>query len=351
MPNLTCDDTAFSESEVILAGFITPIVCFFGLFSNLINIGAFLHKTQRSLALNWYLLCLSMSDVVALSSSIAMIAMPVISELTQNVTFETLVNYGIRNAYPIGMIAQTASVYFTVSASAHRFFGVVYPYSTDRYCNERIVRITISSLVLMAVCYNFSRFFELTVGDCISLDNITKTLILPTDLRVNDSYKTMYILWSYTFTMLVFPFAVLICMNIRVICEIHKTRKRHFRLLRSVSCNIEDSHNKLEATKERSTTIMLIGVSLSFLACNLMALVCNLLEILNQKFAYSEAVSISNLLVVVNMSINTLIYWIFSNKFRIAVRAVFLRQSNNNYCEFDGNSKKDISMLTMQTRA
>lgn len=324
--NSTCPQQ-FSTNERLINGLATPLIITLGLLSNLLNVAAFLDKTQRQLALNWYLISLSVSDFVALCSSIVMISLPVFSEASMILSFQNFANYGIVVTYPIGMIAQTASVYFTVASAAHRFVGVVFPFQSAQICSRKSTKITIGSLVIFSLVYNFSRFFELRTDDCLSADNIPYTVVAMTDFRLNFHYKTIYIMWMYTICMLVVPFILLICLNIRVIFEVQKSRRHHLLL----SCGgpaTDDEFSRNEAQKERNTTVMLVGVSLKFLLCNAMALVCNSLELMQvQSEAFSEAVVISNLLVILNMSVNTFIYWSFSSKFRHAAANVICCKS------------------------
>lgn len=181
---------------------------------------------------------------------------------------------------------------------------------------------------IFALAYNLSRFFELSLLHCHSaLYNATVIQVLPSSLRRHPQYVEFYLGWSYTGVMLVVPFLLLIAMNIRVILAVHRTRKRH----QYEMCRTDDNSNNgaKEAAKERSTTVMLVGIVVVFLVCNFLALLANILEILmkaDERLAdaisgpYEQIVSLSNLLVLVNMSVNSLIYLSFSDRYRTLLR-------------------------------
>lgn len=320
-----CQETAVPFRQIILAGVLTPGFISFGLCANLLNISVFSHRTMRESLVNWYLLCLAASDLVSLFCAVFIICLPVIAEWSQTSGLNDVAMWLMPVVYPTAMITQTISVYLTVCVSAHRFIGVCLPFRAADFCTSKNVRTNLVVVFMFGAIYNLPKFFELTSQHCYSHHYNTSTVTMAeSPLRLNQVYIMGYLCWSYTFVMLFIPFLLLILMNIRVIAAVQQTRKRHALLAGS-----DDPGAKMEAAKERSTTVMLIGIVITFLTCNCLALVSNILEIVMREWSflaetlyapYKTICDISNLLVLVNMSLNVFIYLSFSERYRLVAK-------------------------------
>ena len=64
--------------------------------------------------------------------------------------------------YPLGITAQTASVYLTVAATVERYVAVCHPLKTRSLCTYGRARIYVSVVSVFAVLYNLPRFAEIT---------------------------------------------------------------------------------------------------------------------------------------------------------------------------------------------
>lgn len=314
--NSSCNTAGFSGFQVIVSGFLSSLVSVFGVLLNLLNIMVFAHRVKRRINLNLYLLFLSTFDLIALTAALAMISAPVFLELTNDPVGQRRINRLILIAYPIAMIAQTASVYLTVCVSTHRLIEVVFPMQKAKFCDRTTVKFIIFVVILLATTFNVPRFWELEVEECLDSD---KTLVVPTNFRLNSTYIKFYCVWAYTILMLILPFLLLVTFNFRLVKEIRRT-ERHRLDMEYPENMLYSTVKPIDHASYRNTSIMLIGISLSFLICNSMALTSNVLEMLEITVVYSEIVSVSNLLVAISMSINTFIYYAFSSKFRLVLK-------------------------------
>ncbi len=313
----SCDDSTYGSYEVVISGLCVPLLITLGLVANVLNILIFGQRQMRRSLVNWYLAFLSVSDVINLSCATFIIALPVISEVVRSATLHDVTSASLLVAYPMGMVMQTASVYLTVCVSAYRYLGVCYPFQSQRFCTARNVRTSIIGVGISALLYNVSRFFEVRMNHCDSLFyNASVLEVVPSAMRMNGDYIQHYHGWVYTTVMLAIPFLLLIAMNICVIIAVHRTRLRH----QYEMCGTDDNSNldakAKEAAKERSTTIMLIGIVVVFLLCNFLALLSNILEIVKSAVgdevvgpAFTQIVTLSNLSVTANPLINSLIYF------------------------------------------
>lgn len=257
------------------------------------------------------------------------VSFPVLAEWSGSGNLAVFTNYSLFLAYPLGNLTRTVSIYMTVAVSAHRFIGVCFPFKAHEICTRGHVRSLITSIFIFGALYNIPKFLELELNSCYS-EQYSSVIpkIDASDLRLTPTYILGYLGWSNTFTLLIVPFSLLISMNIRVIREVQMMRKRHTSLCASVVGANEQM--RIESAKERSTTIMLIGIVIVFLSCNTLALVSNVLEtILNYsqpemrdwlQVPYRIICDISNFLVMIGMSINMLVYATFSDKYRILLK-------------------------------
>ena len=78
---------------------------------------------------------------------------------------------------------------------------------------------------------------------------------------------------------------------------------------------------QLDEREQRSLTIMQMVVVAVFVICNILAMVSNILEMMNLDGFY--IITVSNLLVTINSSVNLLIYSTFGLTFRNELKRIF----------------------------
>lgn len=326
--NISCPLNPYSLRSTILLGFITPLIILFGLVANVLNFKIFTHKIMRISLLNWYLALLSLSDMLILLTGFFFISLPRIGEYFGKFYLVNLANAMVLVSYPIGLIAQTCSVWLTIFMSAHRFIGVCLPFKSGRICSKKNCRIALITVLVFSLLFNATRFWELRLEECYS-DELNYTLVTPvtTTLRGSELYTHVYMVWCCSIVMFFIPFLLLIGLNTAVIMAIQNTQKLHQSLGTDYSIS-----KKREIAKEVSTSVMLVGVVVVFLVCNTFAFVVNVLEMVDRyrdaddtrsfegSLFFKIMVDVSNCLVMLNAAINILVYCSFSQKFRLLLR-------------------------------
>lgn len=91
-------------------------------------------------------------------------------------------------AYPIGLIAQTGSVWTTVGVTVERYVAVCHPLRARFLCTYRRARIFNIGITLFAVAYNVPRFWEIDVVEAYDADNATSYVAKPSEFRMNKLY-------------------------------------------------------------------------------------------------------------------------------------------------------------------
>jgi len=267
-----------------------------------------------------------------------MLSLPAIYSYTQDdVTgwyYKKLFPYIASWVYGVALIAQTGSIYCTLGVTVERYIVVCFPLRSATICTYGKAKLGVGAIVAFSILYNIPRFFEVSWefstnidGGSISSDdyynvttiiheNTSSTLIpinftstenssaevIPTALRKNSDYISIYMTWMYLVFIWCLPFSGLSVLNLLMFLDVRRSNKRQSTM---------STHEK----NELKLASMLMIVVVVFLICNILPLIVNILE----KFevgSINEVTETSNLLVTINSSVNFFIYIIFGERFK-----------------------------------
>ena len=127
--------------------------------------------------------------------------------------------------YPVGMIAQTGSVYLTLCVTIERYVAVCKPLKARSLCTFGRARIYVLCIGLWAVLYNLPRFGEVTWETQSDPAFGTMMVVTTTPLREDPTYIKVYITWCYLVVMYIVPFFCLAVFNLLIYIEV---RNIHF---------------------------------------------------------------------------------------------------------------------------
>ncbi|CAL8089495.1 unnamed protein product [Orchesella dallaii] len=213
----------------------------------------------------------------------------------------------------ITFIAHTASTYFTIAIAIDRFVAVCLPATARKFCTRKRASFTCVLVLVWSVIFNATRWLEfrtvpieeMQTEGTVSAANATASgyyVMKITELRIDPVYKEVYIFWIYLIVMFILPFVTLSVLNLCIFLGIRKLVK---------------NGAVLTSTQKRDTSfsIMLIGVVLVFLICNVDYLVLDILDYAG--VAFSEFWNyLGNFLLTLNSAVNFLIYCVCGWKFR-----------------------------------
>lgn len=133
--NIDVATTGYQTYNVALIAFLLPIMAVFGIVGNVFNVIVY---TRRSMccSLNYYLAFLAVSDLLVTLSAVFMFTFEALR--SSNTTVKHVYLEGIPYVFPLAMIAQTCSVYYTVAAGVDCFISVVVPRSEKVYCTIKV---------------------------------------------------------------------------------------------------------------------------------------------------------------------------------------------------------------------
>ena len=283
-------------------------------------------------------------------------------------------------SYPSTQIAITASTFMTVAIAHERYLAVRDPMKYSQYMKTphaqvRRLRLYLFIVIVISVAFNIPHFIELevryvevpntnntaldlchqnasskiiasnTTTDSTEIIENSTTILKPTicytALGENPYYLDYYRNWSKLMVTGVIPFLLLMFFNTYIYRAIKKNANRRQRLtssvppsapqrLTSLQQSEQDHQSSIKTGKPLSTStkrkdeenlsMVFVGIVTIFLLCHSLKIILNFYDGFRGKVGATSANriagSFSNFLVVLNSSINMIIYCILNAKFR-----------------------------------
>ncbi|ALC43006.1 FR [Drosophila busckii] len=300
--------------EFWVCGVLINIVGILGILGNVISM-IILSRPQMRSSINYLLIGLARCDTVLIISSMLLFGIPSIYPYTGH--FFGYYNYVypfISPAmFPIGMIAQTASIYMTFTVTLERYVAVCHPLRARALCTYGRARIYFIVCVCFALAYNMPRFWEvLTVSYQLPHSDVVLHCVHPSPLRRNPTYINIYIHWCYLIVNYIIPFLTLAILNSLIYRQVKRANRERQRLSRSEK-------------REIGLATMLLCVVVVFFMLNFLPLVLNISEAFYSVIDH-KVTKVSNLLITINSSVNFLIYIIFGEKFKRIFLLIFFKR-------------------------
>ena len=171
-------------------------------------------------------------DSILILTSILMFGLPAVHAYTTWFSdyFYNVFPYITPVVYPVGMIAQTGSVYLTMCVTVERYVAVCLPLRARVICTFGRARAYVAIIGMFALFYNLPRFWEVThvtknirEHDINTTWNYNITLVEPTDLRNDYYYINVYVNGLYLVIMYIVPFGCLAVFNLLIYLEVSST--------------------------------------------------------------------------------------------------------------------------------
>ena len=183
---------------------------------------------------------LAVCDSLVIVTVILLKGMPLILETSYQV-------YLYPYIYPLMNIAWTTSIYLTVILSLERYLGVCYREVAKQFCTIRKTMLYIAIIVVFSSVYNIPRFKEYQLSEILvrtgydpdlehhdwasgpdwhsnnswyskAYSNVT--VVQETKLLSNPIYVTVYLTWLNFFVRFIFPTALLIFFNFKILKKV-----------------------------------------------------------------------------------------------------------------------------------
>lgn len=328
---------SLATTRILVQKIFVPIISMLGLFGNLLSIRVLTHRSMVS-STNCYLTALAIFDVLYVVFSFTLSL-----KHYDAIKADAVYNYW----FPVGRvltdICSNVSVCLTVTFSLERLVAVSYPMKGRVLCTPKRARLITAVVVIFAILCTTPEFFE-TKLVVTKRENVTIVKQVPSKMAKTDGYRIGYYNF-FVFTFTILPLILLSTFNgmlLKTVFAAMKIRRRMiYTALRSAKGRRQTEQNRI--------TIMLIIVVIVFLICQFPYAVLLLYGIYldtnsitlsqNGRNRMRIAGNIVNLLVLVNASINFVLYSVMSTKFR-KVCARLLR------CLYDSRGRDPVTDFT-----
>lgn len=334
-----------------------PLLTFFiimGVFGNALCVKAFMNTKRRAAAaINAYLIVLAAWDLALVVTSFFLYNLTVL-------LFDHVPIYGnYVRTYPslfsMANASHTASIWVVVAMASERYFALCYPLKHRRATLDHATRArrTLICISVLSILISVPKFFEVRLGECTDVDTgWNTTYVTSSELRRNQAYSILYIVIGGLLFHSLAPFSILVILSIRVIIEVRrgdvlhrqisvrrskktmvksstetsmpvsdgsrKCRRNSSKL--SSAANVERSNSK-KWSENKAHEILPLVVVAKFFICHTLPTVLDIFERLTSEENFEGPiidllVDVSNALVVMNSSVNFILYAACSVHFR-----------------------------------
>ncbi|TRY69570.1 hypothetical protein TCAL_07634 [Tigriopus californicus] len=323
--------------STICEGILSVIVGICGLMGNGATI-AVLSRPAFKETFHKLLVCLSLFDSLFIGSGLLIYA---IRAHKLYLDGPTEVHYLFILLYPMANISLYGSIYVTMAISIERYLGVCYPVQSRTRPRRHLI-IYLIPVVLFAVGFNLPKAFETKVVEVQDGNNHTRFQAMNSNFSTNTNYTHYYKVWSNLIVTTVIPLSVLIFCNVGIFVTLRKSRKSMF----GVS---NQRRQTVQQKNENGLAIILVGIVLVFMVCHASRFFLAFYHVsvseTTQRCLESEprnadseppewlyiVSAINHLMLMINSSVNFLIYCAVGSRFRNALTCRLSNRSSSRY--------------------
>ncbi|XP_064641694.1 FMRFamide receptor-like [Lineus longissimus] len=299
-------------SRFIVDVVIVGIMILIGFIGNMLSF-VVLHKDKNWSTTHFLLQCLALADTLFLCGCMMFQTLFSIKPyLNVFEEYHEVFPYILPYLYPLGLMAQTARNWITVTVTVDRFIAIRFPLKSNRISTIKNMRITVTFVVIGAILFNIPRFFASSVEEQFDACTNTTSIVNIENEKFSKSptYRIFYGIVLYFIFIVVGPLLLLVILNINLMVIIHRSNKQRSRMAKV-------SPNSQKADVNR----MLISVISVFIICEAPSVVYQVLWMTNSPQAIL-IMPFTNMLVTLNSSINFFIYCLAGQKFRKILRSI-----------------------------
>lgn len=298
---------------------ITPALCAFGILCNIINLIVLCHKQMRG-STNCFLTALAVSDMMLLAMQIGPIIVSTENLVGYSRKYIIASRYLIIIRYVTSNFFITCTSWLTVAVTIERFIAIRFALKAKIMCTIYRAKVAIITIFITSFVFHFSKWFEYGVNKDIT--NPKPVILLP----LSHSKSYMSFMHSTNITIAVF------------IPEISLSILNTLLVFFLVKHNASTKHMKKQTSQEIAhITTIVITMVLVFMMCHSIGLylaIC--ISIYDRSTVLNTPIgvrlrAINNFLVLINSSVNFILYTAISQRFRSTMKCIFLSWTKPGY--------------------
>lgn len=318
---------------------LVPLVVSFGIVGNILSLAVLTRKEMAS-PTNCFLTALAISDL-----SLLLLQVPTFfglnAALAATAGFKLFLRYYTVVMYVMTNVFLTCTCWLTVAVTVERFLSLRFMMHPRLVCSLQRAKRAVLAVFFASFLFHFSKFFEYVPNT----DLRQPRPLLPTELSLSQAYDTAMHVANITLAALL-PIVALVIFNTFLVYFLATHRRRMLRHKARKAAGQVSGSGSVSAGASTSTTsgggttsVDMLHVSGVVVAVVLVFVVCHSLGIFvalniavhgrHRIFSAHLFVAfkhVNGLLVMVNSSVNFLVYCSISRKFRKMFAAVFCRR-------------------------
>lgn len=321
---------------------LMPIVCCLGILGNGISL-CVLTRREMAAATTCFLTALAVSDIVLLSLQV-----PPFFKLNKSIgasdSYRLFIRYYTVIKYVMNNVFITCTGWLTVAVTTERFISLRFMLHPKLVCTIPRARKAIIAIFLMSFVFHFSKFFEYVPNTDLN----SPRPLLTTHLVHTPAYETYVHIASIALAAVI-PVFLLIVANSFLIFFLATHRKRMLRHKATSSSN-------MSSVDMLHVTAIVVATVLVFISCHSVGVYLGLsISTMGRRWAFSQPSflalkHINALLVMVNSSVNFLLYCAISRKFRTNLKHMFQKRLKRRDTWTSGMPLSDNSTGTLRSR-
>ncbi|KAK7098657.1 FMRFamide receptor-like [Littorina saxatilis] len=289
---------------------IGPIFVVLGLIGNIFSLIIWTRPHMRS-STGRYLTALAIADMGVLIWFILVDTLRSLHpELENDQAYAAFFAY---LGYPVFFLFVVCSIWFMVGVTVDRFIMVCLITKAKEYCNER--RANVGIFLICGLCFliNLPHFWSFEVNwERLKVGNTTEAALLKTPFQEGEA-GLRYEFWIHCIFLVLVPWFTVFTLNLLIISKISKSNRR------MSSKKTAESADKSRRSENQVTRLLLL-VTFSFLVLiGFQCITQCFYMIMPDGFDVSiidEAFAIAKLGVIINSSINFVLYCVSGRRFR-----------------------------------
>ncbi|KAL4226465.1 G-protein coupled receptor [Mactra antiquata] len=308
-------------------GYISNIVCIFGVLSNILNI-IVLTRRHMITPTNCILTALAIADFLTM---LTYLVYATYFYIATEPKWEAGHSKGwmyfilVHNHFII--TCHNMAMWFVVSLAVFRYIFVCHHVIGNRLCSLKraILTITIIGIATIIVCIPNYFLYRVEKVSLILNNNMSGYWIIDSEFVEKHSFYKVSIFWFFGVIMKVAPCILLTLLSSMIILTMHQASVRRVRLLQQTRTNDHDVNHE-----HNRTTWMLVSVVLFFVITEMPQGILAMISGLNEQFfteIYSNLGDVMDLLVLLNSAVNFILYCIMSQQFRDTFTNLFVLHS------------------------
>ncbi|CEF59394.1 GPCR, rhodopsin-like, 7TM domain-containing protein [Strongyloides ratti] len=321
-----CSVITPEESRFIMVGIVGSLVAIISVIFNTFLFSILISSRNNRYSQLLYLIFLAFSDIFLSASYILMFPVNIFMDYFENEFMSTAWFSYVKYVFSTCHITMTGSALLITLATFERFLTVKKIKNNFTMAHRIILTVIVFIFALLA---KGPLFWELMVENNYNCTGVTAYIVGFNDFAREEPYKTFYTFWFRCLISTFLPFFLSFYFNIQIVLQLRKQQvgARLFRF--GIS---EHRHNI------RSATRMLVLVTCTYLASNLLNVIVATWEAFDSEFLTSEEIrpyytissDLISLLTVLACALRLPIYYACNQRIR---QEVNLKLSKMCFCK------------------